>query len=175
MHNEVEAQITQTNLKAHNVVEFGRFSYELEDKREQSILAQASQMMTAFSVCSAVLLMGLPVLLEYLKIPDAKLLVAAAICLLPLMASLLLALIAQWRFKYQTMQPIGTFQKEIENAPESYQYQAQYDCQWIYQISSLHESKKKNNDLRVRLLIASMICFIISMGILVLSALVLWI
>ena len=48
----------QTALRLKNVVEFAQFSYELEDKREQSLITQSGQMLTAFSVTSAALLMA---------------------------------------------------------------------------------------------------------------------
>ena len=37
-------------LRMKNVFEFGKFSFELEEKREQGILNQSGQMLTAFSL-----------------------------------------------------------------------------------------------------------------------------
>ena len=52
-------------LRMENVREFGKFSFDLEEKREQSILNQSSQMLTAFSLFSAAILMALPIMTEY--------------------------------------------------------------------------------------------------------------
>ena len=42
-----------SELKIKNALNFGRFSLELEEKREQSIITQSSHMLTAFSLFSA--------------------------------------------------------------------------------------------------------------------------
>lgn len=47
--------VDEVTLRKRNIVELGKFSYDLEEKREQSILSQANQMMTAFSIYSAAL------------------------------------------------------------------------------------------------------------------------
>lgn len=154
--------VDEVTLRKHNIVELGKFSYDLEEKREQSILAQANQMMTAFSIYSAALLMALPILIDQTAIPHSRLLIASIHLFLPLIISLVLAVLAQWRFSYQTMKTAKEFQKEINANTDKYQYQAQYDEQWINQINAIHISKKKNNNLRVNLIIASMACFMCS-------------
>ena len=54
----------QFALRMGNVKDFAKFSYELEEKREQSIVNQTGQMLTAFSVTSATILMAVPILIE---------------------------------------------------------------------------------------------------------------
>ena len=49
----------RANLRAHNVLEMGKFSYELEEKREQSLITQSGQMLTTFSIASAAMLLCL--------------------------------------------------------------------------------------------------------------------
>ena len=45
-----------------NVLELSKLSYEAEEKREQSLINQSSQMATAFSFISAVILMLFPII-----------------------------------------------------------------------------------------------------------------
>lgn len=158
--------VNEVTLRKHNIVELGKFSYDLEEKREQSILSQANQMMTAFSIYSAALLMVLPILIDNTVIPHSQLLIASILLFSPLIVSLVLAVLAQWRFSYQTMKTAQEFQEKIEADAEHYQHQAQYDDQWINQIDAIHISKKNNNDRRVKLIISSMICFLLSVGLL---------
>ncbi len=83
-----------TLLRMENVREFGKFSFELEEKREQSIVNQSSQMLTAFSLFSAAILMALPIVAEYSSIPDWQIMYLAEVAFAPLLASLVLAIIA---------------------------------------------------------------------------------
>ena len=133
-------------LRMENVREFGKFSFDLEEKREQSILNQSSQIMYLTEVAFA-----------------------------PLIVSLVLAIIAQWRFSYQTMLDAEGFENILYRQKEDYHDQSDYDWQWVYQLSAVQKSKKKNTDLRVRLIKASMICFLLSVAILVIGNLMFFI
>lgn len=164
-----------TLLRMENVREFGKFSFELEEKREQSIVNQSSQMLTAFSLFSAAILMALPIVAEYSSIPDWQIMYLAEVAFAPLLASLVLAIIAQWRFTYETMQDAEGFENILYRQKSDYHDQSDYDWQWVYQLSAVQKSKKKNNDFRVRLIKASMICFLFSVSILILGNLVFFI
>lgn len=100
-------------LRMENVREFGKFSFDLEEKREQSILNQSSQMLTAFSLFSAAILMALPIVTEYSAIPDWQIMYLTEVAFAPLIVSLVLAIIAQWRFSYQTMLDAPSSKKRI--------------------------------------------------------------
>ena len=160
----------QANLRAHNVLEMGKFSYEQEEKREQSLITQSGQMLTTFSIASAAVLMALPIMLQYTYYPKHAILWAAVLILFPLVASMVLAVIAQWRFGYQTMVDAGTLLDVIEKNPNEYVYQSHYDFQWIEQLKELQKSKMDVNDLRVKLIKASQICFFVAVGILFFAA-----
>ena len=102
--NERNLQSTeQTLLLTKNVVEFAKFSYELEEKREQSLLNQSGHLLTLFSVSSAVLFTAVPVLLSYTNFDKGRILLFSGISLTILLVSMLLAVISQWRFRYETM------------------------------------------------------------------------
>ena len=157
------------NLMMKNIVDFGRYSFELEEKREQSLLNQSTQMLTAFSVFSVALLMILPVIIDINNELTGRLLFCTVIVSLPLVTSLILALLAQWRYKQDTLRDIEVFYNEINDNHKDYQAQVQFDFQWKEQFRQVHNSKKGVNDKRVKLIIASMIMFFIAIGAVLLS------
>lgn len=108
----------QITLRLKNVIKFARFSYELEEKREQSLISQAGQMLTAFSVASAALLMVIPILLDHTSIPKQRILITAGLVLALMLASVVLSVFSQWRFKYKTMMNGDEFLKEIEKSKD---------------------------------------------------------
>ena len=128
MSTEVEDDVRQDEqdpeaLRMKNVREFGLFSFELEEKREQSILNQAGQMLTAFSLFSAAILMALPLVADYTNVPDGQAFCLAVVVLAPLIASLVLAILAQWRFKYQAIKNAEEFETELYRKRDEYKEQ----------------------------------------------------
>lgn len=166
---QLEEKETKENLCIKNAVEFGKFSFELEEKREQSILTQSSQMLTAFSLFSAAVLMSFPLVADYTGVPDIYAFYLSAVALFPLIISLVLAIVAQWRFKYETLKSTKDFADELQKNHKDYQSQSDYDWQWIYQLDAVQVSKKKNNNRRVIFVRISMILFLVSVGILVIG------
>lgn len=152
----------QTELRTKNLVEFAKYSFELEEKREQSLINQSGMLLTAFSVSSALLLMAVPILIEHTSIPKGKILLFAGIALFLMLVSMLLAVISQWRFRYVTMMNGEELLKKVEEHLESHVFQSQYDYQWIDQLKNIQNSKKKNNDRRYHFVHASMIAFLLS-------------
>mgnify|MGYP005784036429 FL=1 len=154
--------IEKINLYYKNIAEMGKYSFELEDKREENILLQAGQMLSAISLFSAGLLMATPIIIEYTSLEIDRLLWIICIVGVEVWFSLLMAIIAQWRYKGAFMLNAKEIEEELKKEKEVYQCQGQYDYQWIVQISSLHEYKRKNNDKRVRCCLVSMISFLLS-------------
>ncbi|HCC34346.1 MAG TPA: hypothetical protein DEQ02_01425 [Ruminococcaceae bacterium] len=152
-----------------NVKEFGKYSFELEEKREQSLINQSTQMVTAFSVFSIAIYTLLPVFQNIPIIPFFKLLFCVGIVTIFLLASLVLAVLVQWRFKYYTMKNIEEFYKSVNEEHENYTTQAQFDIQWKDQLKDIHLSKFKLNNRRVKLIKASMVLFFIAVGTVILS------
>ena len=180
MSTEVENDVRQDEqdleaLRMKNVREFGLFSFELEEKREQSILNQAGQMLTAFSLFSAAILMALPLVADYTNVPDGQAFCLAVVVLAPRVASLVVAILARWRVKYQAIKNAEEFETELYRKRDEYKEQYAYDWQWVYQLAAVQKSKKKNNDRRSHLVRASMICFLVSVGILVVGDIVFFI
>ena len=165
--------IDQTALRTKNIADFARFSFELEEKREQSLISQSGQMLTVFSVVSAALLMAVPILIDYTCVPKNKILIAAGIVLTFLLASMVLAVLSQWRFKYATMLNGEELLQKVEKDINNHIYQSQFDYQWIDQLTDIQTSKKKNNDKRYMLVHASMITFLTAIGLLFACSLIL--
>ena len=142
-----------------NAVEFGKFSYELEEKREQSLLNQAAQMLVALSVFFVVVIALMENIVDMQNPINRKI---AVLVFLLLITSLILVLLSQWRYKYQTMRSIDEIWKTIECDKEGYKSKMDFDKRWIYQIEAIQSSKKQVNDKRVMLLKSGMVVFLIA-------------
>lgn len=163
----VDKKIRCMNDLMKNSVAFAKLSFDLEERREQSLISQSNSMLTAFSLYSAALLMAIPILIVHSPVPDHQILSCALLVFIPIVASLFLTLLAQWRYRYQTMQTGDVFRLEIENNLNAYKYQYQYDYQMIQQLTIVQNSKIKINNKRLRFIQAAMVLFLISCGILV--------
>lgn len=161
------------DLMMQNIIMFGKYSFELEEKREQSIISQSSNMLTAFSVVSAALIMAIPIVIENTIIPKNQILFCSGIIILFLLASLVLSTLAQWRYKYQTMQTVDEFFNRVNAEHFNYTTQAQFDIQLKEQLSIIHNSKIKNDNRRANLIRASMIVFWVAIGFVLLSGFIL--
>ena len=162
-----ESNEETVKLLMGNVAQFGRFSFELEEKREQSLITQSGHLLSALSILSAALLMALPLLIEYTLVAKGQLLSAAGIVFAPIIVSMVLCVIAQWRYGYQTMINAKALQDKISADIGDYPTQAQYDFQWSDQLSAIQDSKKKNNDTRARLIKAAIICLLLAVALMI--------
>lgn len=156
-------------LRYKNIAEMGKYSLEMEDKREQSVISQAGQMLSAISLFSAGLLMITPIILEYTSFEPACFLFLVGVVGVEILFSLSMAILAQWRYKTEFMLTAKEIDNEVEEKIKKikvkerpYQYQYYYDYQWIAQISAVHKSKRINDNKRVWCLIASMASFLLS-------------
>lgn len=174
MRTDEEKQVKLANLMMKNIVQLGKFSYELEEKREQSLISQSSNMLTAFSVFSVVLFVAIPIIIDNTSVNVNQLLLCSMVISLFLITSLVLAVLSQWRYKYQTMTDINDFYNIVNGEHQNYQTQVQFDMQWKEQLFQIQTSKKKNNDKRSKLIIASMILFLLSILTVIISAFLLY-
>ena len=164
-HINSEENIYDLALK--NIKDFGLFSFQLEQQRERAIISQASQMLTAFSIFSAALLMLMPVLLQYTSLSAKKILLSAGISFVPLLISLCSALLAQWRYPYYALRDIAEFKDHIYRNINDFDSQSKYYDLWSLQIAPVHAQLFKNNNKRVFFVKTSMICFLIAVLLLV--------
>ena len=136
-----------------NILKMGKYSYQLQEAREESLINQSGYMITAYAVASALFSLIIPKTLN----------IGLIIFITSLIISLVFAVLASWRFKYTPMIDIDVIFNEVYDRWEEYQTQAAFDMQWKYQISALHKAKKKRNDLRARCILISMSSFMCSL------------
>lgn len=166
---------TDTNaLRLTNAVEFGRFSFELEEKREQSLITQSGHMLTAISLYSAALIMLLPLVVELQCVSSPYLWGASATIFLPLLVGFVCTLLAQWRYKYDTLIDGKAFLQHFESDASSgyYKDQSDFDYQWTEQLSAVQSSKTRVNHIRCRLIKVGMISFLVSVVFLLIAWLI---
>ena len=127
--NGLTNQQNLISLQYKNAVEFGKFSFDLEEKRGQSLITHSGHMLTASSLFSAALLTLLSALLADGFISRTHLFIASTSIAVPLIISLIFTLLAQWRFKYQTPVNTRVFVEEFTKDPKNYCEQYQFDFQ----------------------------------------------
>lgn len=154
-------------LQCKNAVEFGKFSFELEEKRGESLIANSGHMLTAFSLYSAALLTLLGVLLGNAIISKTHLFIASTCIATPLTLALAFTILAQWRFKYKTLIDAAAFKAAFEKESENYCEQYQFDYQFIIQLHKVQSTKRIVNNKRLFCIRAAMICFLLSVALLI--------
>lgn len=141
-------------------------------KREQNLIQQSSQMQTAFSFMTAAVFAATAICIEYRgKLTLNFFLIAVSVVAFLLIVSLLLASLAQWRWKTEAFPDILDMKDTVVNDPEWEKLTIKYHQinQWIDLVGKVQKKKAKINDRRVKLIMASMICFYLSIGSIVIS------
>lgn len=145
-----------------HIKELSRLKYEAEEQREKNLIQQSSQMQTVFSFMTAALFMATPICIQYRGLLSLEFFfVSISIISFFLVASLVLASVAQWRWKTKTFPDIKTIKQEVIDSNEWEKFCIEYYQidQWINLIGTVQEEKSKLNDRRVKLILASMVCF----------------
>lgn len=153
-----------------NAYEYAKLAYEQEEKREESLVQQATQMTTYFSFVSVLVLMVIPLIIgEKSIIPITYTVLISIISLLLLFASMVLAVIVQWRFNYQALPSPTTIFTHIINNKEYFQTAEQRNKSFVQTLENTWKSKHKINDKRASLIRASMTIFLIAIAFLIAS------
>jgi hypothetical protein len=139
-----------TELMLENSVKFGEKSFELENRRNESLQNQASKNLTAISIFLSAI--------AFLKINSIPLLCC-------IFVSFLFSVLAGFRFKYRTFDDAKGFLEEFKNNCKTYQNQWQFDFQMIYQLESIQKSLKMANDKRLNMILISFLFFVVSVTI----------
>jgi hypothetical protein len=148
-----------------HIKELSQLKYDAEEKREQNLIQQASQMQTVFSFITAAVFMAVPVCIQYRgKLSLKFFFLSISLITAFILSSLVLASIAQWRWKTKTFPDIEVIKKSILDSPEWEKNLDEYNRidQWINLVAIVQKDKARLNDRRVKLIIASMICFFCS-------------
>lgn len=154
-----------------HIKELAILKLESEEKREQSLIQQSSQMQTVFSFMTAAIFMALPICIEHTTLPIKFFLVTISTVVMFLIASLVLASISQWRWKTQTFPDVIDIKNEVINSSDWEIYLKEYNRidQWVNLVSNIQSEKAKLNARRVSFIMASMICFYCSVATVVIS------
>ena len=158
-------------IQYQHIKELALMKYDAEEKREQSLIQQSSQMQTVFSFMSAALLMVIPVCIQYRGNIELEFFLIAGSTVLGIMiVSLVLASIAQWRWRTETFPDIPQIKSFIINSEEWDKLLVEYNRidQVVDLLGRVQTEKTRLNDIRVNLLTASMICFYIAVMFIVL-------
>lgn len=154
------------------IKELAVMKYDAEERREQNLVQQSSQMQTAFSFMTAAVFMALPICIEYRGVLSLKFfLVSTSFVSTFLIASLITASLAQWRWKIESLPDINVIKEAIVNSTEWESLCAEHVqlAQYVELIGKVQDVKAKINDRRVALIMASMVCFYLSIVSIVIS------
>jgi hypothetical protein len=145
--------------KEAEIIKMGNFSFELEEKREQSLLTQSGYMLTGFSIVSVMLLAAIPILLENTNISNRTVLILIGISLLFLILSLLSTIVAQWRYKSVRLNNVELIYNLMIDMPLK-----DFNYWWLDNLDNLHNEKNRLNDKRADWMKISTISFGISIS-----------
>ena len=159
-------------LQYRYIKELSKLKYEQEIRREQSLIQQASQMQTVFSFMTASIFMAVSICVEHRgKLSLDFFLICISVIIIFLIASLVLASLAQWRWKKTAMLNIKEIKNEIINSDDwqSLTEECNQIDQWIYFVGEIQECDAKINDRRALFIRASMVCFYCSTAFIIIS------
>lgn len=160
-------ELEQITSQYRYIKELAQLKYSAEEKREQNLIQQSSQMQTAFSFMTAAIFMALPICIEYRGVLSLKFfLVSTSIISAFLIASLILASLAQWRWKTKSLPDVAVMKDAVINNDEWESMCLEHNqlAQWVDLIGTVQNQRALINDRRVKLIMASMISFYLSIS-----------
>lgn len=144
------------------ILRISQMTIENELRREDSLLTQASHMQTAFAFTTAAIFTILPVCLENKgKLSYLFFYIWIAIIIFFMLASLVCASAAQWRFKTLTYESVENIKGAILNDSQwkKYTNESYCDAQVVDMFQKIYSEKYKINEKRVMFIMTSMVCF----------------
>ena len=154
---EKNVEIDNKNEKQIEIIKIGKFSFELEEKREQSLIMQSGHMLTGFSIISVMLLAVIPILLDYTKISNKTVFLLLGIPLLCLVIGLLFAIAAQWRYDIHDLGDLESTYELIMNGPL-----VDVNKWWLANLNYIYKKRLDLNEKRAKSMILSTAFFGIS-------------
>ena len=127
------------------IIKMGKFSFELEEKREQSLIIQSGYMLTGYSIISVILMAVIPILLNYTNLPFKLVFILLGFSLLFLIFSLLFALLSLWRYQYSGLDDIESVYKMMIHEPLD-----TVSDWWLKNINTIRNEKNSLNNKRAR-------------------------
>lgn len=169
INEERKIEQDKITLLSH-ITDLSKFSYEMEEKREESLIRQSGQMITMFSIISVAEIMMLPILLlNITKLSKMYIFTWVIVITIPLLISLLLAFLAQWRYKYQALPSPKVIFEHVSKEYDKFLSTSVQLQHWNDTIENLYNPKRINNQKRAKLIVSSMKAFLVSMGLMVIG------
>lgn len=149
--------------------------YASEVIQEANLIQQSSQMQTAFSFVTGAVFMAAPICIDNRgSVPLVFYMVSLSAITTCILVSLILASIAQWRWKRETFPDIDVIRSSVVDSTdwkkltkEEYQLVQHVDL-----LAMVQKEKARLNERRVKLIMGSMIFFWISIACVVISFIV---
>ena len=167
--NETDVLEQQSVSLYLHVKELSKLKYESELRREDSLIQQSSHMQTAFSFMTAALFMAAPIIIDNRgsRLSINFLLLVFSTIVAALLVSLVTASIAQARFKKKELLSIPQIEEFVSGTYEQTLKKSAQLKQWVQVIGDVQTDLERINNLRVKLILASMISFWVSVGLIV--------
>lgn len=149
------------------ILRISQMTFDNELRREDSLLTQASHMQTAFAFTTAAIFAVLPICVDHKgKLSYSFFYVWIAIIIAFMLASLVFASIAQWRYKTETYGSIEKTRDTVLNDLQWKEYinDSYCDAQLVDLLLKIYNEKNKINEKRVGFIMASMICFFLALA-----------
>ena len=140
--------------KIIEIIKMGNFSFELEEKREQSLVLQSGYMLAGFSIISVMLLAAIPILLDYTKFSNKFVIFLIGFSLVFLIISLLFTIAAQWRYKYKGLENIESIYNLMIDVPLN-----DFNGWWLENLNDIYNAKNDLNEKRADLMKISALSF----------------
>ena len=147
------------------IVEYGKYSLDLEMKREESLIAQANQMSTIFSFSTAALYILFQIGLEYYsKLSAVFLIIPVASITFFLLLSLLFSFLASWRWKQGSFYTAGEFFNYVLHHEKQFlEKDYAFLTEWKTALTEKHSRLYALNNRRGSFIRVSMWLFIIAL------------
>ena len=144
---------------------FAEKIYQNEERREDSLLQQASNMQAAFSFVIAAVFMVASIAVEYRgKVPLSFMLMAFASITVVLSFSLFAATMAQRRAKREDYPKVSSIKKLIIDEYYNFKTPAQRDKYFVDTYEKMHASYEKVNEKRRKWVVVSMGSFYVALS-----------
>ena len=160
--NKIITDKDYSSAQYRQILRISQMTMDNELRREDSLLIQASHMQTAFAFTTAAIFTVLPVCIEYKgSLPYVFFYVWIAIIISFMLASLVCASMAQWRFKTKTYESVENIESAILDDLQCKKYvqDAYCDAQIVKMLQDIYAKNNGINEKRVKFIIASMVCF----------------
>lgn len=169
-HAAYDQYVTGENLQFQNdcyayMAAFAKTIYENEERRESSLIQQASQMQTAFSfVIAAVFMVAAIVVENHDPLSLDFLLLCFSTITIALLTSLVAATIAQSRYKRDDFPQVATMKMRVITEFENFKTEAQRSKYLLDTYEIMHKSYEETNEKRRKWVVVSMNSFYIALA-----------